>query len=201
MMPRPMMPLRRANLPRGVMLLARGRPEGFAEIGDTAQAFLASLAPLIAFPLVGAGLSLAAGRVTGAISDFLATLCVLLAPAVISHRLARRWGREGEWMRFATAFNWCQWILPVLGAALLVLVSVLVAAGMPNEAAAGLMLLCLAGYGLWLHWFLARRGLGLPAGRAVLMVIAINFGSALLVLVPALLGSAISGGALPAGRG
>jgi hypothetical protein len=196
-----MRPQRRANLARGVMLLARGRPEGFAEIGDTTQAFLASLAPLIAFPLVGAALSLVSGRVAGALADFLATLCVLLAPAVISHALARRWGREGAWLRFATAFNWCQWILPVLAAALLVLVSVLVAAGLPNEVAAVLMLLGLVAYGLWLHWFLARRGLGLSAGRAVLMVVAINVGSALLVLAPALLGSAIGGGALPAGGG
>lgn len=201
MRPRPVMPQRRANLARGVMLLARGRPEGFAEIGDTTQAFLASLAPLIAFPLVGAALSLASGRVVGAIADFLATLCVLLAPAVISHWLARRWGREEAWLRFATAFNWCQWILPVLAAALLVAVSVLVAAGLPNEVAALLMLLGLVAYGLWLHWFLARRGLGLSTGRAVLMVLAINVGSALLVLAPALLGSAIGGGALPAGGG
>ena len=36
------------------------------------------------------------------------------------------------------------------------------------------MLVGLVGYGLWLHWFLARHGLGLSGLRAVVMVLGVN---------------------------
>ena len=49
-----------------------------------------------------------------AIADLLATVAVLLAPPVLSFEFARLWGRQDHWLRFATAFNWCQWLLPVL---------------------------------------------------------------------------------------
>ena len=57
-----------------------------------------------------------------ALTDLLATLAVLLAPAVVSFELARVWRREHAWLRFATAFNWCQWGQSPLVAALLMLV-------------------------------------------------------------------------------
>ncbi len=38
----------------GVWRVARGRADGLARFGATTQSFLASLAPLIAFPLAGA---------------------------------------------------------------------------------------------------------------------------------------------------
>ena len=99
----------------------------------------------------------------GALSDLLATLCALIAPPVLSFEIARLWHREAAWLRFATAFNWCQWAIPVLGSMLLLALGMLVAVGLPRNAARGLALLGLVGYGLWLHWFLARHGLGLVA--------------------------------------
>ena len=45
----------------GVMRLARGRADGLQQFGATREAFLGSLAPLIAFPLVGGALMLMGG--------------------------------------------------------------------------------------------------------------------------------------------
>jgi len=42
-------------------------------------------------------------------------------------------------------------------------------------------LLC---YALWLHWFLARHGLGLSRLRALLLVFAVNLTTAVLVVGP-----------------
>jgi hypothetical protein len=117
------------------------------------------------------------------------TLCALLTPAVVSYELARLWKREDAWLRFATAFNWCEWILPVLACLLMVPLSVAIAAGM-SESVAGMGLVsCLGIYGLWLHWFLARNALGLSGFRAGVLVVLVNFCTAVAVLGPGLLAS------------
>jgi hypothetical protein len=177
----------RPNVLRGIVLLCRGRAAGLAEMGAGPQDFLSSLAPLIAFPLVGCALMVSQGSLRDAATDFLATLIAILAPPVISFSLARRWGREDQWFRFATAFNWCQWVLPLLGALLVVLAGFLVQAGMPLRAAVILLCCALLAYAFWLHWFLARHGLALPAGRAVLLVFLVNLATILLVGGPQLL--------------
>jgi hypothetical protein len=171
----------------GMARIARGRRDGLAQFGDTTQAFLASLAPLLAFPFVGGALALLGGRTELAVTDLLATLCGLLAPAVLSYELARLWRRDGLWLRFATAFNWCQWLLPLLGSVLMVLLGMATAGGLSPRAGGMLLVLCLGGYGLWLHWFLARHGLQLSGLRAALLVLVVNFGTVLLVLGPRLL--------------
>ncbi|MCL2429516.1 MAG: hypothetical protein FWD12_09815 [Alphaproteobacteria bacterium] len=175
------------NILLGVLLLARGRAEGFELFGNTTQAFLSSLAPLIAFPLVGGTLLLLGGGGLPALSDLFATFCALLAPPVISWELARLCGREGPWLRFATAFNWCQWAIPAVASILLVVLGALMAVGLPNRIAGALLLVGLLGYGLWLHWFLVRRGLSLSALRAALFVFAVNLGTGVLVVGPRLL--------------
>jgi hypothetical protein len=124
---------------------------------------------------------------TGGFTDLLAATCGLLAPAVVSEWLARRWGREAEWPRYAVAFNWCQWAVPVAAAALLLVLSAFMAAGLPNVVAGNAVLLGLSGYALWLHWFLARHGLSLGAGRAALFVLLVDLGTGVCVTVPALL--------------
>ena len=113
----------------GIARLARGNAEGFNQFGATTEAFLASLAPLVAFPLVGGLLMLANGGGLAAIGDLLATLCALLAPPVLSYEVARLWRREGLWLRFAVAFNWCQWAIPIAAVALLTGFGVLIARG------------------------------------------------------------------------
>ena len=97
------------------------------------------------------------------------------------------WRREALWLRFATAFNWCQWLLPLLGIALMLLFGMASAVGLPQHSAGILLVLCLGAYGLWLHWFLARHGLQLSGLRAALLVATVNLGTALLVLAPRLL--------------
>jgi hypothetical protein len=182
----------------GIARLARGRADGLAQFGHTRQAFLGSLAPLLVFPLVGSGLMLAQGGGLAAAADMLAAFCALLAPAVLSHVLARLWDREGLWIRFATAFNWCQWAIPAVAAALLLVLGVLMQMGLPNQVGGMVAVLSLTGYGLWLHWFLARHGLRLSAWRAIALVVAVNLGTAALAVGPRLLalGSSTAQGTL-----
>lgn len=177
----------RASIPRGILLLARGRADGLSQFGDTPPAFLASLAPLIAFPLVGAGLMLAQGDGLPALTALLSTFCALLAPPVLSHELARVWRREEQWLLFATAFNWCQWAIPVLAAVLLTLAYPALAAAMSTETAGIVTIAAIASYALWLHWFLARHALMISGLRAALLVLLVNTGTVALVLGPRLL--------------
>lgn len=180
------------NILLGVVQLARGRASGFEQFGNTTQSFLSSLAPLIAFPLVGGALLLLGGGGLAALSDLFATFCALLAPPVISWELARLWGREGTWLRFATAFNWCQWAIPAVATILLVVLGALMTVGLPNRIAGVLALTGLLGYGLWLHWFLVRRGLSLPALRAAVFVLAVNLATGAIVVGPRLLSLVIT---------
>jgi len=175
------------NILVGVLRLARFDAGGMTQFGNSTQAFLASLAPLIAFPLVGAALALLAGGGLDAVAEFLATLCILLAPAVLSHPLAVAWRREPEWLRYATAFNWCQWAVPLAAGAALLLVAVMIALGLPQRIGVLIVLLALLGYALALHWFIARSGLRLSAMRAAVLVVLVNLGTAILVLGPGLL--------------
>jgi hypothetical protein len=152
------------------------------QFGATRDGFLASLAPLIAFPLVGGTLMLLGGGGLTAVSYVLVTLCALVAPLVLSFEVARLWHRQQLWLRFATAFNWCRLIIPFVGFVLLVIFAMLVALGLPNWAAQVGLLLGLLSYEIWLHWFLALHGLGLSRSRALLLAFAVNFASALLVV-------------------
>ena len=107
------------------------------------------------------------------------------------------WRREAAWLRFATAFNWCQWAIPVLGSLLLLTVGHSgigsVCRGVPPR---GLALLGLVSYGLWLHWFLARHGLGLSRLRAAVLVLGVNLATVLIVVGPRMLALALGGAAL-----
>lgn len=183
-------PLReRPAILSGLILLAQGRAEGFRHFGSSAQTFLASLAPLVAFPLVGGLLIAASGHPAQGLVSFLETICVLLAQPVISEALAERWGRGEQWLRYATAFNWCQWLIPLLAIVLLVLGGLLLSFGMPSDLLAPLLLIGIICYALWLQWFLARRGLDISAMQAAALVALVNLGTAILLLFPRLLTS------------
>lgn len=175
------------NIPLGIIRLATGHADGLAQFRDTTDAFLASLAPLVAFPLVGGALTLLGGGGVEAVSELLATLCALLAPLVLSFEAARLFGRAAQWYRFAVAFNWCQWAIPMAAVLLVMLAGVLMALGLPNRTCVLMLIGMLVAYGLWLHWFLARHGLSLRPGQALLLVLGVNVVSALLILAPQLL--------------
>jgi hypothetical protein len=171
----------------GILRIARGRADGISCFGSSPQAFLSSLAPLLAFPLVGAVLAMFTEGPRRALTGLAMTMCALLTPAVISYELSRRWQRTDAWARFATAFNWCEWILPVLACLLMVPLSVAISVGLSETAASVTLVGCLGVYGLWLHWFLARNGLGLPGSRAVMLVLLVNLGTVVAVMGPRLL--------------
>jgi hypothetical protein len=170
-----------------MLRVARGRADGIACFGATPQAFLSSLAPLLAFPLVGSVLALFNEGPRKALTGLAMTLCALLTPAVISYELARIWNRAGAWTRFATAFNWCEWILPILACLIMVPLSFAISAGMSAIVAGRLLVLCLGLYGLWLHWFLARKALALSNMRAMAFVFLVSIATAIVVMGPGLL--------------
>lgn len=171
----------------GVLRLARFDARGLAQFGDSVPAFLSSLAPLVAFPLVGALLMGLNGQGLAAADELLATLCALLAPPVLSEALAAAWHREAAWLRYATAYNWCQWVIPMVAVLLLLVLGLLTRLGLPDRVAVLAMVFGLLAYALALHWFLARRALGLSAVKATLLVIGVTLGTVILVLGPRLL--------------
>jgi hypothetical protein len=171
----------------GIMRVARGRADGLPLFGDSVPAFTASLAPFVALPLVGSALMMMDQPGWAPLSELLSAWCALLAPPVISWELARRWERQAAWLRYATAFNWCMWAVPMFAFLLLLVLGFAAQLGMPSEAAALALPAGLAAYALWLHWFLARHGLGISAGRAALLVLLVNLGTGIVVFGPALL--------------
>ena len=178
---------------RGVLLLARFRIAGLASFGGDGADLLNSLAPLLAFPVVLALLLLLQGAGSGALSDLLSLVVALLAPLVISQSLAAKWDRDDSWLRYAVALNRCQWALPLVAMATLVAFSTLAGLGLPQRALVPGALLCVGGYALALHWFLARRGLDLTRGQATLFVAAVNAGTGALMLLPRMVQSWVAG--------
>jgi hypothetical protein len=184
--------MKRGEAPRngivaGIFRIARGRADGIACFGSSVQAFLSSLAPLIAFPLVAAVLGLFTEGPRQALTGLAIAMCASLMPAVISYELARLWKRTDAWLRFATAFNWCEWILPIVFCLLIVPISLAMNLGLGEETASLVLFGCLAAYGLWLHWFLARNALALSRLRAGVLVVLVNLGTVVTVIGPTLL--------------
>jgi hypothetical protein len=177
----------------GIARLARFDSSGLALFTGSVPAFLSSLAPLVAFPLVGSVLWFLSGGGTESVAELLATLCALLTPAVLSHLFAASWQREAAWLRYAVAFNWCQWVLPIAAVLLLLVLAGLMTIGLPSQAAGTVAVIGLVLYALSLHWFLARHGLRLSRLRAAVLVIGVNLGTAIVILVPRLLALIVSG--------
>lgn len=160
------------NVVRGLVLLARFDAAGFRHLGGSAQDVLASLAPLVAFPLVFALLALLGGGDAHDLSALCAAIALLLLPLVTSEALARRWGHAAAWGRFAVAFNWTQWITTLAAVGVFSVAGVLAAAGLPRRPLAFVAALLVLVYQLGLHWFLARRGLAFTRGQAALLLLA-----------------------------
>ncbi|MEJ1974686.1 MAG: hypothetical protein WDN49_00235 [Acetobacteraceae bacterium] len=157
-------PSSRWNVGLGILLVARGRPEGLRYFDDTRQAVLSSLAPLVALLLVVVLLALFNDAGVALLVDVLILAIGLLATLVLSYEVARRWGRADEWYRFAVAYCWCHWRGAAGHVVLLLASSLLIAGGVPADLAVGAGQIGLLLYALWLYWFLARHALSLSAG-------------------------------------
>jgi hypothetical protein len=174
---------------RGVTLIARGRATGLNCFRGTPQAFLHSLLPGLGIMLATVIGGFAEGDGTSAMAEIPGTLCVLLAPSVLSYEMVRFWGREAFWGRYIVAFNWCQWLLPIIAFALLICFSLAQLAGIDPDSGLQVLVVCLAGYVLWLNWFLARHGLALSSWRAAGLVAVVNAGTMAILFGPTILAS------------
>lgn len=181
----------------GIVRLARLRSDGFSAFAASTQALLNSIAPLLAFPLVGGLIEIANGQLAMAMTDMLSTVIALLTPLVVSEFLATRWGRHDHWMRYAVASTWSQWTLPMLLMVMVLCLWTLASVGFPiGNGIVGICVLGLVIYGIALHWFLARAGLGLSRGKATLLVLTADLMTGVLVLAPRFLVAAHDGSAL-----
>ena len=177
----------------GVARLARFRADGLAGFDATPTGLLNALAPWFAFALVGFVLVLVGGSPDTALGDLLGTVVALLTPPVLSAALARLWGREAAWMRYAVAFAWCQWVMPPALLAAVLASGILSALGLPDGLSELVGALALLVYALALHAFLARRALDLSRWRTAAMVAVVNIGTGALVSVPVLVRNALEG--------
>lgn len=167
-------------------MLAGLRGAGIAQFPATRQAFLNSLAPWLAVPLVGGVLLLIDGQPRAAIGNVLFAAVALLAPAVVSHAIARWWGRDAGWLRYAIAFNWCQWVITAGGLAALVLAEVATDIGLPRNAVLIVLSLGFLAYAMAVQVALASVGLAITRLRAVGLIVMVNLAALALVLLPQL---------------
>lgn len=171
------------NVVRGLLLLARFDASGFRYLGGSVQDVLASVAPLLAFPLVLGTLAMLGGGDAHDLAALPAAIAMLLLPLVVSEAMARRWNREALWGRFAVAFNWSMWTTTLATLAVFLVAGLLAGAGVPQQPLGIAALVVVLGYQFGLHWFLASRGLELSPIRAALLVVATDALTTLLLLL------------------
>ena len=175
------------RLALGLLLIGTGRPSGFAQFGGNADAYLASLAPWLGLLIVVSGVLAWTGHPWQAAAFFLLAFCNLLAPAIIADVFCRLWDRRQHWALYANVLNCAQWLMLAAIVLLLPFASASVLFGLPQQSAAGLLLAVLAAYTLWFHWFAARHALQISAGRAIVVMLCVVFGTGLLLQLPLML--------------
>lgn len=148
---------------------------------------LQALAPWIAVTLVSTVVLAAGGTFGEATRDLLGAAIPVLAPLVISHVLAARWEREEQWWRYAVAFTWAQWLMPLVFVATLLGMGFLSALGLPGDTVRILGAAAMLTYLVAVQWLLTRGGLALSSARSVVMILAVHLGTGLLLLGPLLL--------------
>jgi hypothetical protein len=169
---------------RGLWKLAKGDRLGIIEFGNTNDAFYASLAPLIAFPLVGSANMALHGQWQLAIVSFLSRLCAVLVLPLVTFEAARILGREKLWLRAATALNWSFWIMLPVFIVAVVLFSIMAQSGLTQEVAFGASFTLAGLYLLWNRWFIMRIGLGLGIWQAVLVVALVSLAAGACTFLP-----------------
>ncbi len=156
---------------RGLWMLARGQRDGMKEFSATSESLTASLAPLIAFPLVWQGMTALQGAWRSALIAFLVQLCAALTLPLVTYEMARLFQRQPLWLRAATALNWSFWIGAAVSILAIILAGGLAQAGTPPGLALTGILGLAGGYLLWNRWFIVRAGLALGGWQAVLVTL------------------------------
>lgn len=181
------------NILLGIFEIATGRIRGLARFGAARRDFIVSLSVVLAALGLATLVMAIRGGVVAALSIALLLFCASLAPAVISHVMARLWDREAHWSRFATAFYWSRFTLIGMFIVLLLLSNLLVMSGMPRLLAGDILIYAMSLYSFWLEWFVARHSLQITNTRALLTAIAINVVTFLLLATPGLIVSLFTG--------
>lgn len=172
------------NILRGMFHLAIGDASGLREFGNTTAAFSASIAPLLAFPLVGSMLFGIQGHWLLATSMLLSRICGVLAQPVIVQATARRTRNEATWLVTSTTLNWSIWLIFPL-----ILIGMIVSTGFTSLGASGalaitLTVVIIVFYMLWLQWFILRAGLKIRSWVALLVLLILNVTIASLYAIP-----------------
>ncbi|WP_255030698.1 hypothetical protein [Acetobacter persici] len=172
---------------QGMLLLASGRREGIGCFQGTPDSFGAALAPQLALLLVGIfQASMQTDKVLG-FTKLLLSLCVVLLPAVISQFYAHKWGRDALWLRYITASTWCGWVVVLISLVATVLAGLLFPPLLHQPGFMAALMVTVSVYEIWLQWYVARVGLGLSRGRAVLMYVSVLAATLVLYGLAALL--------------
>lgn len=170
------------NILRGLFRLARGDAAGIGEFPNTTAGFSASLAPLIAFPLVSAGLIAGSGHYRFAVLILLSRICTVLIPPVVIEFGAKLTSRASTWLMTATALNWSFWLILPLMLIAEVIANLLVAAGASTATAIAVVIVLMALYGLWFQWFTLRAGLHVKWWHALAIALVLD-GAVVLISV------------------
>lgn len=172
------------NIVRGLLRLAKGDAGGIREFGNSTVAFSASLAPLLAFPLVGAGLFGLEGHWRLALVMLLSRVSGVLMQPVITELAARRFSSAATWLMTSTALNWSVWLIFPLILVGVVATDGLVLLGLPQAEAVGIAVALIFLYLLWFQWFILHIGLRLNRWWALALVIAMNAAITLVYILP-----------------
>ncbi|GBQ93799.1 hypothetical protein AA23498_1836 [Acetobacter nitrogenifigens DSM 23921 = NBRC 105050] len=154
---------------QGMALLASGRAEGLNRFRGSADSFLAAIAPGVAINLVSLLLVTMQDHVAIGLTKVELSFCALLAPPVISNFFARRWGREDLWLRYATAAAWCEWVSVFVSVVALAIASLFAPALVHTPSFVQAVVAAAELYGVWLGWFVAKVGLRLSWGKALVV--------------------------------
>jgi len=172
----------------GLMMLAIGRKRGFAYFGTGTDAYLSSLAPLVALALVLGTFTMLGGNVKVGLILMLELLIGILTPAVVAHPLCRRWARESAWALYATLLNWTPLVVVLAIAVESVVVKLLVLLGVPAATALPICAALLSIYLMWFQWFIARGALRLTRWRTAGLLLITSMVCYTLMLTPLALG-------------
>jgi hypothetical protein len=173
---------------RGLLQIASGNPEGFTQFGADTHSYLTSLAPLVGFLIVYGGELMFTQGPRRSVATFFAYLISLLAPPVLAEPLCRRWSRLDAWGLYANMVNWSQILLIGISMLALLVAIVLFAAGVPLNAATAAAVMAVVFYAAWLQWFTARCTLNISRWQTIKLLLVTNFGTGILIAVPALMG-------------